>query len=705
MNPTKYRNPNTFDPSVSCDWIKKSTPDHAPLWCSVDLRDGNQALITPLTITEKLEYFDMLKNIGFKHIEVGYPSQNDEEYKFVRRLIEDDLIPDDVTIQVISTLSEGNLRRTLESLKGCKRTVIHVFSTLSDSMLDIVLKKSREQVLTETINKVRALKNLVLSADTTSKNPSPSNSEDLKSADITIQFTPEGFTDTDTDYALTVCNGVIDTLMPEFSGKIIINLPATMENELPHVFASQVEYISKNLAHREQVTLSVHPHNDMGCAIAAGSLALLAGADRIEGTLFGNGERTGNVDLMTVALNLLTHGVDPALDFSRLPEIKDCYEKLTGLSVFSRHPYAGELVFTSLSATHQDAIAKGLSMWKDGWTENAAESKTPTDRNQKNTLQTKEGYKNGDGFWHVPYLPIDPEDIGRAYESDIIRINSNSGKGGVSYILKTGFGFILPEKMKSVVAGAIKDVLGKNHMELSGDRVYEIFENKFINTTPIFNVPECHFRQSDGICAEVTIRRDGEDNTILASGNGRLDATSNAIKQFFGISYELSIYEEHALSHGSASTAAAYVGIIAGGTMHWGVGTDSDIIKASIHALVVAVNRYLGEIEVIDPMEQRMISIMNYIQNHYTYVSLDELADEFHLTKPYLSKYIRQKTGETFGEIVQSIRMNKACDLLRETNLTVEAVAEKVGYPTVEHFNRLFKKRFKVTPVGYRNGR
>lgn len=686
MNHTKYHNSHAFDARRACDWLQKSTPDHAPMWCSVDLRDGNQALITPLTLTEKLEYFDMLTHIGFKHIEVGYPAQNEDEFNFVRKLIQDKLIPEDVTIQVICDMNRERIKKTLASLKGCRQSILHIFGSLSDTILEVVRKNTREEAARETLDAVSDIKKLVAGNSTLSEK-------------LIIEYTPEGFTDTDTDYALGVCNHVINTLIPEFSNRIILNIPATVETSLPHVFASQIEYLNKNLVHRDKILLSVHPHNDMGCAIAAGELALLAGADRIEGTLFGNGERTGNVDLMTVALNLLTHGVDPVLDFSRLPEIKETYERLTGLSVFSRHPYAGELVFTALSATHQDAIAKGISLWKDGQV-----SPDNTPKPNEETSPARSEYKDHQ-FWKVPYLPIDPEDIGRTYESDVIRINYNSGKGGVSYILKTGFGFILPEKMKSVVAASVKDVLTSDHASLSGDMVYEIFETRFIKASPIFRIPECHFRQSDGIYAEVTIRRDGEDNTILAAGNGRLDATSNAIKQFFGITYELSIYEEHALSHGSAASAAAYVGITAGDSMYWGVGTDSDIIKASIHALVVAVNSYLQSIEVIDPMEQRMIGIMNYIQNHYVTVTLDELSDEFHLTKPYLSKYIRQKTGETFGEIVQTIRMNKACDLLRETTLTVEAVAEKVGYPTIEHFNRLFKKRFKMTPVGYRNGR
>lgn len=655
MNHQKYTDKNKFNTSLACEWVKKSTPDHAPIWCSTDLRDGNQALITQMTLSEKLEYFELLKSIGFKQIEAGFPSANNDEFAFIRTLIENSLIPEDVTLQVISKMNEGSLRQTLASLRGCHHAILHMFCPLSDTILNIVLHKTRKEALQEAQNISMVLKNLIQTEHT----------------DLTIEYTPEGFTDSDTDFVLEVCNAVIDTLMPEFAGKIIINLPSTVESSLPHVFASQVEYISKHLSHRDEVVLSVHPHNDMGCAIAAGELAILAGADRIEGTLFANGERTGNVDLMTVALNLYTHGVDPKLDFSRLPEIRETYERLTGLSVFPRHPYAGDLVFTALSASHQEAISRGISENKE--------------------------------TWNVPYLPVDPADIGRTYESDVIRINSNSGKGGVSYILKTGFGFILPEKMKSVVATVVKDVLSTEHIELSGDMVFEIFENKFINNTPIFQIPECHFRQTEGIAADVTIRRDGNDSNILATGNGRLDATSNAIKQFFGINYELSVYEEHALSLGSAASAAAYVGITADGAMHWGVGTDSDIIKASIHALVVAVNSYLSGIEVIDPMEQRMISIMNYIQNHYEDVSLDELADEFHLTKPYLSKYIRQKTGETFGEIVQVIRMNKACELLKNTKMTVENIAEKVGYPTVEHFNRLFKKRYKVSPVKYRN--
>lgn len=698
MNFKKYKDKNRFDPASACDWVKKSNPTHAPVWCSVDLRDGNQALITPLTLPEKLEYFQLLTDIGFRQIEVGFPSQNNDEYTFVRTLIEEQLIPDDVTIQVISDMSEGNLRRTLDAVKGCSSVILHVFATVSDTILNTVQNKTRMQTKQEAVSGVQLLKNLIREIQ--------SGTQTSGQSSLTIEYTPEGFTDTDADYALNVCNAVIETLVPEFSGRLIINLPATVESSLPHVFASQIEYISKNLLHRDNVQLSVHPHNDMGCAIAAGELALLAGADRIEGTLFGNGERTGNVDLMTVALNLLTHGVNPELDFSSLPEIRSAYERLTGLSVFPRHPYAGDLVFTALSANHQEAISRGLSEMQRNINKpmaSAAAGRRTAADTEPGTDGTEDSSEVPQAFWNVPYLPIDPEDIGRTYESDIIRINAISGKGGVSYILKTGFGFILPEKMKSVAASAVKEVLDTTHTGLSGDRVFEIFENKFMNATPVFQVPECHFRQTDGIYAEVTIRRDGNDYSILAAGNGRLDATSNAIKQFFGISYELSVYEEHALSHGSAASAAAYVGITADGGAHWGVGTDSDIIKASVHALVVAVNSYLSGVDVIDPMEQRMISILNYIQNHYMDISLDSLSDEFHLTKPYLSKYIRQKTGETFGEIVQNIRMNKACDLLKETNLTVETVAERVGYPTTEHFNRLFKKRYRVTPVQYRN--
>ena len=409
--------------------------------------------------------------------------------------------------------------------------------------------------------------------------------------------------------------------------------------------------------------------------MADAELGLLAGADRIEGTLFGNGERTGNVDIITLAMNMYSHGIDPGLEFSNMPEIRDKYERLTRMTVNARQPYAGDLVFSAFSGSHQDAIAKGMA-----WREEKKLDK-----------------------WTVPYLPIDPIDVGRTYDGDVIRINSQSGKGGVSYILKQNFSIALPEKMREEVGYAVKQVSDEKHKELSPQWVYEIFENNYIENTPYFNISECHFKQNDGIMAEVTICC-GEKKTIVdANGNGRLDAVSNTIKQYFGISYELSVYEEHALSHGSSSKAMAYVGITYDGRMYWGAGIDEDIIKASIHALTVAVNK-LPQIGCNDnSKDDRLMAMINFIQSNYQYVTLEALAAKFHLSEPYISKFIKDKSGKTFGEHVAYVRMKKAKVLLKNGNMTVENIALAVGYQNVEHFNRLFKKMFEMTPVQYRN--
>ena len=494
---------------------------------------------------------------------------------------------------------------------------------------------------------------------------------------FSFEYSPESFTGTEVDYALEVCNAVLDVWQPKPDNKVIINLPATVENSLPHVFATQIEYMHKNLKYRDAVTISVHPHNDRGCGVSDAELGLLAGADRIEGTLFGNGERTGNVDIITLAMNMFSHGVDPKLDFSDMPHICETYEKLTRMKVSPRQPYAGDLVFTAFSGSHQDAISKGMAYREAGHTEK----------------------------WNVPYLPIDPKDVGRAYDSDVIRINSQSGKGGVSYILKQNFGMDLPDGMKEEVGYTVKDVSDKEHKELSPNWVYQIFEDKYITNNTVFSVPECHFQQKDGIIAEVTIAYDDKVRVIKSTGNGRLDAVSNAFKQYFNISYELSVYEEHSLSRGSSSKAVSYVGISHNGKMFWGVGIDADIIKSSIQALTVAVNQLESEVGVNACKDDRLNEIMNYIHTNYLTVTLDELADEFHLSKPYLSKYIKEKSGNTFGDIVKNVRMKKARALLKSGSMTVEAIAENVGYQNVEHFNRLFKKKYGMTPVQFRNSK
>jgi len=625
----------------------------------VDLRDGNQALIEPMSLDEKLEFFQMLVDIGFKEIEVGFPAASETEYQFMRTLIEKDMIPDDVTVQVLTQAREHIIKRTFEAVKGAPHAVIHLYNSTSVAQREQVFRKDKEQVKQLAIDGAKLLLKLANETD----------------GNFTFEYSPESFHGTEVDYAVEVCNAVLDVWQPTADNKAIINIPTTVENAMPHTFACQLEYVHKHLKHRENVVLSLHPHNDRGCGVATAELGILAGADRIEGTLFGNGERTGNVDIITLGMNMYSQGVDPGLDFSNMRKIRETYERLTRMQVYDRQPYSGDLVFTAFSGSHQDAIAKGMA-WRD-------EKKCDK--------------------WTVPYLPIDPKDVGREYDSDVIRINSQSGKGGVNYILMHSHGINLPKAMREEVGYMVKDVSDKAHKELTPDWVYQIFSDHYINTKSIFHIDECHFKQVDGITAEVTINHAGESKVITSNGNGRLDAVSNAIKQYFNISYELSFYEEHSLTKGSSSKAVAYVGIICNGKTFWGVGIDPDIIRASIEALIVAVNKIeeLGSADACT--DARMIEIMNYVQANYIDITLDDLAEKFFLSKPYLSKYIKEKSGMTFGDLVKKIRMKKAKALLKSSNMTVENIAMSVGYQNVEHFNRLFKKAYDMTPMQFRN--
>ena len=655
----KYERQYFMPPEVTYDWVKKEYIDQPPAWCSVDLRDGNQALIEPMSLEEKLEFFELLVKVGFKEIEVGFPAASETEYNFMRALIERNMIPDDVTVQVLTQAREHIIKRTFEAVKGAPHAVIHLYNSTSVAQREQVFKKDKEQIKKIAIDGAKLLKKL---ADETEGN-------------FTFEYSPESFSGTEVDYAVEVCNAVLDIWKPQADSRAIINIPTTVENAMPHVFASQLEYVHKHLAYRENVVLSLHPHNDRGCGVATAELGILAGADRIEGTLFGNGERTGNVDIITLGMNMFSHGVDPKLDFSNMEEIKETYERLTRMTVDVRQPYAGELVFTAFSGSHQDAIAKGMA-WRE-------EKKC--------------------GKWTVPYLPIDPQDVGRRYDSDVIRINSQSGKGGVNYILKQSHGINLPEKMREEVGYLVKGVSDRAHKELTPEWVYQIFTDNYVNAKTVFSIDECHFRQADGIIADATIHHGNDEQVVTASGNGRLDAVSNAIKQYFNISYELRYYEEHSLTRGSSSKAVAYVGIVSQEKTFWGVGIDADIIRASIEALIVAVNK-IEELSTAEPVKDaRMIEIMNYIQANYIDVTLDDLAEKFYLSKPYLSKYIREKSGMTFGDLVKKIRMKKARALLKSSNMTVENIALSVGYQNVEHFNRLFKKAYNMTPVQFRN--
>ena len=658
-NYQKYEKSYFMPPEVTYDWAKKDAVEQPPKWCSVDLRDGNQALIEPMSLDEKLEFFQMLVDIGFKEIEVGFPAASETEYQFMRTLIEKDMIPNDVTVQVLTQAREHIIKRTFEAVKGAPHAVIHLYNSTSVAQREQVFRKDKEQVKQLAIDGAKLLLKLASETD----------------GNFTFEYSPESFHGTEVDYAVEVCNAVLDVWQPTADNKAIINIPTTVENAMPHTFACQLEYVHKHLKHRENVVLSLHPHNDRGCGVATAELGILAGADRIEGTLFGNGERTGNVDIITLGMNMYSQGVDPGIDFSNMKKIRETYERLTRMQVYDRQPYSGDLVFTAFSGSHQDAIAKGMA-WRD-------EKKCDK--------------------WTVPYLPIDPKDVGREYDSDVIRINSQSGKGGVNYILMHSHGINLPKAMREEVGYMVKDVSDKAHKELTPDWVYQIFSDHYINTKSIFHIDECHFKQVDGITAEVTINHAGESKVITSNGNGRLDAVSNAIKQYFNISYELSFYEEHSLTKGSSSKAVAYVGIICNGKTFWGVGIDPDIIRASIEALIVAVNKIeeLGSANACT--DARMIEIMNYVQANYIDITLDDLAENFFLSKPYLSKYIKEKSGMTFGDLVKKIRMKKAKALLKSSNMTVENIAMSVGYQNVEHFNRLFKKAYDMTPMQFRN--
>lgn len=548
MTPSKYKRQYYMPPVKCMKWAEKEYVEKAPIWCSVDLRDGNQALVIPMSLEQKVEFFKLLVKIGFKEIEVGFPAASETEYEFLRTLIEQNLIPEDVTIQVLTQAREHIIRKTFEAVKGAPKAIVHVYNSTSVSQREQVFKKSKEEILKIAVDGAALLKKL---ADETEGN-------------FQFEYSPESFTGTEPEYALEVCNAVLDVWKPTADNKAIINLPVTVEHSMPHVYASQVEYMCENLKYRENVIVSLHPHNDRGCGVADSEMGLLAGADRIEGTLFGNGERTGNVDIVTLGMNMYSQGVDPKINFSDMPYICEVYEKCTGMQIYERSPYSGALVFAAFSGSHQDAIAKGMH-----WRENG-------------NLE----------HWTVPYLPIDPTDVGRNYDADVIRINSQSGKGGVGYILETKFGLNLPPKMREAMGYAAKAVSDHKHKELHPDEIFSLFKSTFENVVEPYSINEVHFQQKDGgIVTRVTSTFCGKTIVTEAAGNGRLDAVSNALKKAYELKYTLETYQEHALEQSSTSKAIAYVGIRKpDGSLAWGAGVDPDIIRASIDALVTAIN-------------------------------------------------------------------------------------------------------------------
>ncbi len=550
-NSKKYVKQYFAPQGVTMDWTKKTAIEKPPVWCSVDLRDGNQALIIPMSLEEKLEFFKLLCQVGFKEIEIGFPAASETEYEFCRKLIDENLIPDDVTIQVLTQSREHIIAKTFEAIKGAKKAIVHLYNSTSKAQREQVFKREKAEIIDIAVKGAKLCKAY----------------KDKAEGKVWLEYSPESFTGTEPEFAAEICNAVLDIWQPTAEDKAIINLPVTVENSMPHVYASQVEYMCKNLHGRENVVISLHPHNDRGCAVADSEMGLLAGGDRIEGTLFGNGERTGNVDVITLALNMYSQGIDPHLDFSDLPSITQVYERVTRMKVSERQPYSGSLVFAAFSGSHQDAIAKGMKYRVD----------------------------KCENTWTVPYLPIDPADVGRVYEADVIRINSQSGKGGIGYILETQFKLVLPPKMRETFGYHVKSISDHAHKELSPQEVYEIFIKDFVNVEDKLKVQGASYQtvNTDKVLGKVEIEYLGKVQTVEVEGNGRLDCVSNAIKKVVDKEYTLESYVQHALEEKSSSQAASYVCIVADGKSFWGTGIHADIMTSSVKALVTAVNKML----------------------------------------------------------------------------------------------------------------
>ena len=534
----------------------RSWPDRliteAPTWCSVDLRDGNQALPIPMSVGEKLEMFDLLVKVGFKEIEIGFPSASDTEFCFMRRLIEEDRIPEDVTVQVLVQTRRHLIERTFDAIKGARRVIVHIYNSTSTLQRRVTFgDASREAIKAIAVTGAEVVKELVPTLPTT---------------EIVLQYSPESFSDTELDFALECCEAVIDVWQPTTEKKLILNLPATVEWATPNVHADQIEWMCRKVSKRESVIISLHTHNDRGTGVASTELGLMAGADRVEGTLFGNGERTGNLDIVIVALNMNSHGIETGLDFSNLSSLREVYERTTRMTVPDRQPYAGELVFTAFSGSHQDAIKKGL------------------DRREK----------DGDEKWGVPYLTIDPHDIGRTYEA-IVRINSQSGKGGVAYILDQEHGYDLPKTMHPQVGKRIYDLADQRGEELSAKEVGDVFFTEFVNVNSHLMLKDYeldyHSAKRGDLACKAVIEIDGESKIVEGVGNGPINAFVQGFEETGLKDFTLTDYRSHAVRGGSSSDAAAYVQLRKDdGTILWGVGCDPSIEMAGVKALVCAWN-------------------------------------------------------------------------------------------------------------------
>lgn len=525
----------------------------APIWCSVDLRDGNQALINPMTVEEKVEFFKLLVKLGFKEIEVGFPSASQIEYDFLRKLVDENHIPDDVKVQVLTQARPHLIKRTFEALKDVKKAIVHIYNSTSVLQRDVVFNMSKEEIKEIAVEGTKLVKEYAKDFD----------------GELFLEYSPESFTGTEVEYALEICDAVLDTWGASKDNKVIVNLPSTVQMDTPNVYADQIEWMCRNFKDRERVIVSVHPHNDRGTGVADGELALLAGADRVEGTLFGNGERTGNVDVLNIAYNMFSHGVNPELDIENINEIIEVYERCVKIPVHVRHPYAGNLVFTAFSGSHQDAINKGMKKYQE----------------------------RHDNIWQVPYLPIDPSDLGREYEA-LVRINSQSGKGGIAFVMDHCYGFKIPKTMQKEFADVIQK-MSEQKGEVSPSEVMQAFEKEYLKVEEPFKLIKCTISdvsEDDGdgdTKVNVTIEHDGKTKEIQGIGNGPIDAFKNSLSGSSLINIKILDYTEHALSTGSEAKAAAYVYMERddNGSKTFGVGVDSNITRASIKSMLSAINR------------------------------------------------------------------------------------------------------------------
>lgn len=537
------------------EWPNKEI-EKAPAWCSVDLRDGNQALVEPMVVEEKVEMFNLLVKMGFKEIEIGFPAASQIEFDFLRQLVERRLIPDDVTVQVLTQCREHLVKRTFEALRGIKRAVVHIYNSTSALQRDVVFHMDREEIKQIALDGVAMVKDCMKDYDGT----------------VILEYSPESFTGTELDFALDICNAVQKAWGPDPEHKMILNLPSTVEMTTPNVYADQIEWMNKHLDNRESIILSVHPHNDRGTGVAATELALLAGADRVEGTLFGNGERTGNVDILNLAYNMFSQGIDPGLEIGDIKEIAEVYERCTKMQIDPRHPYAGKLVFTAFSGSHQDAINKGMRALME--------------------RQSK--------IWQVPYLPIDPSDIGREYEP-VVRINSQSGKGGVAFVMDTCFGFKLPRGMHKEFADRIQKI-AERQGEVAPEQIMEEFRENYLDRKEPYHFRKCKITDFESgneftTVAVVTYTNHGETKQFEGVGNGPIDAVQRGLEEELGIAIKVLDYSEHALASGSGAQAASYIHMMDqnSGRVTYGVGISSNITRASLRGIFSAVNRLFGE--------------------------------------------------------------------------------------------------------------